>query len=335
LVLPREYLGRQLVPGAFRSMLMAAIRYQVPYQVTVVARDAGSGKSVTNSFYFRCGPQVTSTPAYGGVILGPSSTATFLANFRTAFAAVLARLNANYRTIEYNTVSLLGKRFSSPLFPILAEVNGPPVAISTPFPHGFVTGQSVIVAGVTTPPGVNGNWVITVISPTAFQLIGAIAAGAWSGDGTVQRIAGSVEFLAADKEVLVGVDAGLVAGDALPLFATSSVRRLNAGVGRQFRSRFSLSPMSEADGVDGAFTGTQQALMVTALTNFMVPVANGGSDATSGLMYHSAVSRRAAFALSSPFVESYLWCVTLASMVQQPNQGSLVRRKPRRTATIV
>jgi hypothetical protein len=143
-----------------------------------------------------------------------------------------------------------------------------------------------------------------------------------------------VQLLYADTEIITTSDPGGVLGDALPLFATSSIRRLNSGVGRQFRSRFSLSPMSEADVVNGGFTAAQKAVMVTALNGLNVSYANGGTDATSGNSNQVAFAKSVALTLPSPFGQSDTFTALISSYQQQRNTGSLTRRKPRLTSII-
>jgi hypothetical protein len=316
---------------------MAAIRYLVPYELSIQARDVGSGKPVTNIMYYICGLQNVAPPAYGAPIAGASSNGLLVTNLRALWAgAVLPRLNANYKVLQYVLRAIIGKRFATPSLAISALVTGTPTVITTAAPHGFSSGMTVSVSGVTLPVVTNGLWVITVLSSTSFSLNGSVSAGAWSGDGAVQEAGETLEFQYADLATYVPVaDIGGVVGDALPLFATSSVRRLNTGIGRHFRSRFSLSPMSEVDALDGGFTAAQKALMATALGAFNVSVSNGGSDASSSLMAQWAVSKRLAFTLPSPFTQSLTWTAFITNYVQQPNCGSLVRRKPRLTSVIV
>lgn len=314
---------------------MVAIRYNVPYEVTFIAKDLGSGKPITNKWYFRCGTQTVSPPAYGAPIAGASDGGTFLLNLLGAYGASICDvLNHNYQLIAGVLQAIIGKRYSTPLVPIISLAVGPPVTLTFGVPHGLASGQVVFIQGVTSPVLANGSWVITVTSPTSFTLNGAAFGGVWSGDGVAQLVNGRLEFLYADKVQILSGLVGLVAGDALPLFATSSIRRLNGGVGRNWRSRVSLSPMSEVDVVDGAFTSTQRGLMSTALTGWLSPVLNGGSDTGSRLMYHQAISKNLAFAAPSPFAAN-TFSQNVTSMGQQNNCGSLTRRKPKLTQTIV
>jgi hypothetical protein len=317
-------------------MTMASIRNLVPYEISVQATDLGSGKPVTNLFYMRSGADLGGVSPYDFPVLGPSSTATMLAAFKVLWeATVMTVLNANYKMKQYVMRAILGKRYGTPLIPISGMVTGTPVSISTAAPHGLSTGSQVSIQGVFTPAAVDANWTITVTTPTSFTLNGSAILGAWSGDGTVQLVSGKLEWLYADKETLVSAVVGSVAGDALPLFATASVRRLNSGIGRRFRSRFSLSPMSESDSVDGGFTVGRIAAINAAGVAFLVPILNGGTDADSKLMHHLACSKTTAFGLATPFTQSNTWTARVSAMTVQQNCGSLTRRKPRLTSIIV
>lgn len=314
---------------------MGAILYQVPYEVTFVAKDLGSGKPITNKWYYRCGAQLVSPPPYGGPLGGGADNLSFLTSCVAAYNASLAPLlNHNYSMTSAISQAIIGKRYSTPLRPIVALTPGTPVTINVGSPHGLLTGQTVVISGVTSPAIVNGNWVITVTSPTQFTLNGSSIAIAWSGDGMVQLVMGNLEFLYFDKVTLLTSVVGGVAGDSLPLFATSSIRRLNPGVGRHWRSRVSLSPMSEADVVDGGFTAGQKAAMATALNGWLISIANGGAAADSNFMFPQVISKSLAFAQASPFTFNN-FANNVISFHQQANCGSLVRRKPKLTAVIV
>jgi hypothetical protein len=316
---------------------MPSIRYLVPYEITVHAVDLASGKAISNNFYYRTNPQTTAAPSYGADIAGSGDEATFLGNFRSVFlSSLITRLNANYKVRDYTMRAILGKRYPSPLLVISSLLPGPPALVSTASAHGLTTGTVVLIQGVTAPALANGFWPVTVLSPFSFQLNGSTFGGVWSGDGVVQSSVGQLEFLFGDLlQTVPASDIGSVVGDALPVFATSSIRRLNNGVGRHFRSRFSMSPMSEVDALDGGFTAAQKALMATALSTFGAQIVNGGSDSTSRFSVPVVISKQLAFGQVSPFAASSPFVREVTAMVQQPNNGSLVRRKPKLTAAII
>lgn len=312
------------------------IRNRVPYEATIFATDLGSSKKITNRLYFRNQVQTIAPPGYGDPIAAGSSTTTLINAIRTQWlATIVPRLNANYQYNQIVMKAIVGKRYSTPFFTLLAVLPGTPITIKTTTPHGLSTGDIVFAQNFATVVGTDGTWAITVTASDTFTLNGSTGVGSWFGDGLIQVVDGSLEFLYNDLEsTIVGATAGGVVGDALPLFSTASIRRLNTGIGKHFRSRLSLSPMSEADSLDGGFTVAQKALMVTALNNFFTPILNGGTDATSGISQQVVVSKALAFATATPFAESTSWCKDITSFVQQRNMGSLTRRKPRLTSVI-
>jgi hypothetical protein len=316
--------------------MAVAIRYRTPYEVAIQARDLGSGKPVTNILYFRCQKQIVAPPAFGAPIAGPSDIATFaggvLANWE---ANVVPLLNANYKLIQYVFRAMLGKRYGTPIFPITALIPGTPIALTTGIPHGLNTGDTVSVQGVTSPAVANGQYTCTVTGPNALTLNGTSVVAVWSGDGYIQKVAGPLQIFYADKYTLSSTAVGGVVGDALPLFATLSVRRFNGGVGRHFRSRISLSPISESDGKDGTITPGVLTAFGVGLNLGVGDADNGGSDAGSKLMTDCVFSKAVAFSQASPWTQSDTFMFDETRMNPQPNTGSLVRRKPRLTAAIV
>lgn len=314
---------------------MATIRYRVPYEIAIRGMDSASGKPVVNLFYMRCGVQSGAPPAYGAPIAGGGSTATLLSNILTVWwVGVRNQLNNNYVQQSLTMRAIVGKRFSTPLFPIVALVTGAPVLVQTGSNHGFSTGNTVQITGVTTPGTVNGNWTITVTSPTTFTLNGSNIAGLWSGDGMVQRVQGVLQILYADTEVLLNSGTGLNPGEAAPLFCTASCRRLNNGVGRHFRSRVSLSPFSEADVNAGQLLSAYRAAVDTALEVDLAGFINGGTVSASDRSFPVVFARELALGLPSPFTQSDTWCADVTGWGVQPNCGSLTRRKPKLTAGI-
>lgn len=314
--------------------MAAAIRWRVPYRLVVKAADLGSSKIITNTFWYRAIGTAGPAPAYGTTLVG-SDILTFINNFITSYATIRALLNANYSTIEYIASALVGKRYSTPAVPIAGMASSLDLIIDTGFPHGLTTGNMVYVYGVTTPSGANGQWIVTVTSPTQFHLNGSAPGGIWSGDGFVQLAGGRMELLYSDATTVVASAVGGVAGDALPLFAAASVRRLNSGTGRNFRSRLSFSPMSESDSIDGGWTAGRRTAWATALgTFFSTDVLNGATDAGQAIMYDSVMSGTIALGKIAPFAESDSFCRSVTSFALQRNSGSIVRRKPRLTVPI-
>lgn len=315
---------------------MPPIRYRVPYEIAMKALDAGSGKKVTNIFYYTSGVQAVGAPAYGDPVSGPSDTITLLNSFYSVWLGnIMPLMSHNYTAQEVQVRAILGVRYSTPLIAVAALSLGTPIVVGTSTPHGFATGDFVWISGVTGSSSANGSWVITVLSPSTFSLNGSVGGGTWTGGGSAQLVSGSLEFLYADNTVTSGLsDVGGVAGDALPLYCTASCRRNNVGTGRHFRSRFSLSPLPEATSVDGGFTPTFKGNMGAALTQMVLPLTNGGDDAGSGVSFFYAVSRALALTQPSPFTSNFAWSKQVLSCTLQRNTGSLVRRKPKLTSII-
>jgi hypothetical protein len=313
---------------------MPAIKYRVPYEFTVNAVDLGRGKRTTNIYYLRTA-FATGTFAYADSLPG-SDTATLMTSVGGSYVLnILPVLNANYKLTSFVLRSILGKQYRTPFFPIAALVPGAPISISTMFPHNFVTGMYVYVRGVSGTVLANGVRQITVTSTTSFTLNGSNDAVAWGGDGEVQLASGPYQFSYGDTLITPQSSAGGVTGDAYALFATGSVRRLNVGVGKNFRSRISVSPFSESDIKDGAFTSARQSAINAAWAAWNVGYSNGGTDPIAGLSYHVAVSKKIAQTLPLIFPSDQPWTAGGVTFSLQPNTGSLVRRKPKLTAPIV
>jgi hypothetical protein len=135
-----------------------------------------------------------------------------------------------------------------------------------------------------------------------------------------------------DKETLSDTTIGGITLDSMPLFADASIVRANAGIGKSFRSRFSLAPIAETDVVDGTFSTSRQTAWNAALATFNDLFANGGSDtpAGSGVSHACAVSQKVAFQGVSPFVTSDGWTFAVQNYRLHPYMGSQTKRKPRR-----
>lgn len=312
------------------------IRYLVPYELAYHAIDLGSGKKITNVIYLRNTFQTVAPPAYGAPIAGPSSNDVLSANaLANWLVSIIPIMNANYKMIDLTMRSIVGKQYGTVKKLITALTAGAPGIVTTSGPHGFVTGDTVSISGVTAPPAANGLWVITVTAPDAFSLNGSIIPAGWTGDGYVQEASGNLQFVYGDKSVQISSAVGTVVGDALPLFACASVRRLSTGVGRNFRSRLSMSPVSESDSLDGGIIPARVTAINAGFANYLAsPFANGGTDPTSGFSTLLAVSKKIAFTMASPFVTQSPWSAAVTLFSVQRNLGSLVRRKPKLTTPI-
>lgn len=63
-----------------------------------------------------------------------------------------------------------------------------PTVITTETPHSLTTGWSVVIAGTTTTPTVNGTQVVTVTSPTTFTVPVNVTAGQADVAGTITLV---------------------------------------------------------------------------------------------------------------------------------------------------
>lgn len=312
------------------------VLWGVPYQVTIRATDLGSGKPVSNSWFLRADGSSGPLPVYGQPVAGGGDLNEVLTTFISAWDIIRGLLNHNYSTLDFTVRSIIGKKFVSPVNAIASLVSGVGVIVNTGTPHFLVTGQTVQIIGVTTPAAANGVWVITVTSPTQFTLNGSLPFLTWSGDGYWQMGTGEMDLLYGDSLTVASIATGGIAGDALPLFNTASVRRLNSGVGRHFRSRMSLSPMSESDSLDGGWITATKTAWATGLAAFKAAiVTNGSTDPGQDIMSDYIISPTLALGLVSPFTQAESWTKPVNSLALQRNAGSLVRRKPRLTAPIV
>lgn len=313
---------------------MAEIRYRTPYMVTLSGSDRASGKPIRNILYYRSGPTVSGV-TYGQPLVGTSQDyflTQLVAKINTYWAPVQPD---NVRWTNLRMEALNGRQFVTPQVGISAIAFGATVAvIATTGPHGLSDGGVANISGVTSPAGLNGSKVAAVVDDHIFEVPFA-PAGAWSGDGAVQTTGGTQEWLFVDRfEKNFTVD-GSVNADALPLFSTASVRRLNSGVGRAWRSRISVSPIPETHWTDG----TMQAAGVTPWTDWQTQMllkifAVAGATLEEDKMYPAVVARSVAFTQASPFQESATWCRDVTAWDVRENNGSLIRRKPRLTQSI-
>jgi len=315
--------------------MAANIRYRVPYEMVMAADDLSSGKPVRNIFYLRNASHTAPAPGYGTFLPG-SDLATLVTNVYNQWnALIMNNLNANYKAASLTAQAIIGKRYATPFLPMANVIAGTPVQVETSFPHGLLTGDVVSIAGVTGPTGVNGLWIITVITATRFSLDGSTAAGAWTFDGSLQLASGQLQWLYTDKHVKIVSDTGLSVGDMLPLFVTGSVRRLNGGVGRNFRSGLRVSPYSELHQNEGKWDPVVKAAIQTNFTTFLTQAyLNGATDPNAAESYHWVISKAIAFTKASPFTEADSFTASVTGAEFRPNTGSLVRRKPKLGAPI-
>lgn len=308
--------------------MAANVKNGVPYEVRINAVDLNSGKLLSNILYLK---YYTNTLAYGDSIAG-TTLDTVVANVAAVWTLrVTPNLSIGYKGRDITCRSITSRRFPTPFVGIVGTVFVVgTVTIFTSAPHGLSNGDAVSITQ-TLPDaillGVQGP--VTVINPTQFQFPYSGIAGTVTS-GQVQVVRGSQEFVYTDQEQAVYTDAGLVGGDACPLFNSASVRRFNTGSGRNWRSRISLSPIAESSQVNGRFAGPYLTNIRADMNALFTTTISGGLQ----VLTPQAISRNLAFAVPTPFGESDTWTRPCTGGTVQPNLGSVVRRKPRLTAAI-
>ena len=110
-----------------------------------------------------------------------------------AYGAGATTLVANVQSLRQtelvNTVDdpqMLG----APTYYVADATDASPVVLATTTPHGFTTGQTVSVVGVTGNAGANVVTTVTVVDSTHLSLDGSTGTGAYAGGGTVSLAVG-------------------------------------------------------------------------------------------------------------------------------------------------
>jgi hypothetical protein len=303
------------------------IMTRVPYEVTLFATDTKSGKSISNTLYYK----TIGIGTYGSSI-GGTDQATFQAAVLARWTTfILAVLSSHYVMSSIRSRAITGWKWGSPL---RGWIGSSPsltfTSIATATAHGFTSGNVVQLngsIGATVVAGVYGP--ITVTGPNTFTIPVVLASGAVTS-GTAQEVLGGTEFTYSNNLETTDTSAGSMPGEAAPLFCSASVRRLNAGVGRNWKSRISLSPFSESQVLNGKFEAAAFTAIQTA-----VDALNNQEDGGGGFfLYPIVVSKALAFMQPVIFPESTAWTERVTDFSARPNMGSLTSRKPRLTATI-
>lgn len=299
---------------------------QVPYEVLVLARDAKSGKRVSNTLYY-------ADPTAGGygATLGGSSQASFLTNVINRWVNfVVPVLSINYTLVSFRCRAIMGWRFPTPQTVVVGVTPGLTfTSIATAGTHGLVNGDAVSISGTAGVTGLNNYWVpVTVTSSTTFT-IPAVLTGTLSVFGLVQKIEGEQELEYQDNLEVTDTTVGGIAGEAIPLYCAASVRRLNNGVGRNWRSHISLGPLGESQNENGKFA----AAAFTAFETGVDALNNSETNDVTN-MYPIVVSKTLAFQQQTPFLDSVSWIRYTTDFATRRNLGSVVARKPKLTSTI-
>jgi len=301
---------------------------QVPYECTLAATDTKSGKPITNILYYR---DLNPGGIYAAPIVG-SDQATFNAALLAAWTGnILSVLSSHYVMTSLRTRAIVGWKWGTPLRDLAGSTPSLTfTSLTTGQPHGFTSGNAVAVLGTAGVTGLNGvHGPITVTSANQFTIPVALT-GTLSVQGTVQEVLNDKDFTYANQLETADTSAGSKTGEAAPLFCSASVRRLNTGVGRNWKSRISLSPFAEDQVENGKFSTTALTAIQTAVDFLNNSLGAGGGQS----MWSHVVSRQLAFLEATPFTNSTQWSTQVTDFQAQPNMGSIVSRKPRLTSTI-
>lgn len=319
----------------------AFIKYRVPYEVTVKGVDAASGKDIANVFYYRCGVQAVAPPAYGTDI--PNTDTDFFASALRLDAwntDIFPLMSVNYHPTQWEVKEITGWTTLGPAVPIQDASNATPIQITTVNPHGLLTGQSVTVSGAAGNTAANGAWVVTKVNNRTFTLNGSGGNGAYvpfSGVFSVSVTAPRFTYGGIGiYESITGF--GTVAGDAIQLVSTMSVRKLTPNAGRKWRGGTRWSPIAESDNVNGTCTDARHAIRVANLEHFRatgISTLAGGGGANQENMFLGFVSKNLAFSQPTPFTTDATWFAFCSAYLPRQNEGILRRRKPKLTAPII
>ncbi|MGI5520354.1 hypothetical protein ACQEUX_05300 [Micromonospora sp. CA-259024] len=92
--------------------------------------------------------------------------------------------------------------FSRPVATVAANGSGG-VRVTTSAPHGWETGDRITVTDVTGSTEANGKWRISVVSETAFDLVGVTFSRAYAGGGTAYRHGTGINIRSTASRVVV------------------------------------------------------------------------------------------------------------------------------------
>lgn len=319
--------------------MAAPIGYRALYQVVMKGIDLKSGKPISNQYFLRSGQATGTPPAFDTPISG-SSISTVNANFNTRYVAnIVNRLNVNYQQVSCTVRKIIGWKYSTPFFPIIA---GAPTLTTTHFSVAgvlpFSSPSFVYLAGMTGASAANGHtFTATPVSLNEFTVNVDTTADPWTSGGFMQQVGGSLGWQFSDLDAQAVSDVGQEPGEALPLFSDVSGRRLGSTVGKPWQGRNSYAPVSESDQLNGKLTSGALTNWQTAMTSLIAILSNGGStgDDRDFMVFFNA-SFKVALTQTSPFTDFSVSDFTsvVSAHFPQPNLGSLVKRKPRLTSVI-
>lgn len=308
---------------------MAFVLEGMVYEWKAIARDLKSGKGILNTLYYRHGDGVTD---YGQPIAGSNDATMENDIYDLWLNQIMPRLSVNYELTNHQMRAISGRTWPTPVVGIAGAIfNAASTVIVTTTPHGLDEGDAVEIDGVTTPVEMNGSFTVnSVSSPNKYTILVPFAAP-YAGPGTQQKIEGSQRYTYSTNLEVALIVVGGAAGEATPNFVSVDMRRPSGRSGKNWRSRLSLSPISEAQQENGKLEATAYGGFVTA----------GAAIGTSGVAigdgsnaYPVAVSKQLAFQQPKVFTQSATWSSKTTAWLPRPNTGSIVSRKPRLTTVI-
>jgi hypothetical protein len=230
------------------------VRNLVPYEVVFKAEDLASGKPISNTRYVRSDD---SGGPYGADIAGSDITTfltAMLTQWTTGATSMLDNLSANYSMISITARAIMGHGYPSAELACGATLGATTVTFTTASPNLLAPGDIVLVSGFTSPVDLNQSYEVQSIIDAFSFVVNNATVGPVVGTGTVQLARGRHTFRYVDSVEIFDASVGQVAGDALPLFNDYSIRRINTGVGRNWKSRISVAIVAEDDQVCVQFT---------------------------------------------------------------------------------
>lgn len=303
------------------------MRARVPYEVTILAADTQSGNRISNILYYK----TVGGGAYGGPVAS-TDIATFLASVKARWLLMIdAIFSTHYVLVSFRARAIYGWKWATPFFAVVGATPSLTfTSITTGSPHDFSTGDAVTISETVGVTGLNAVFSpITVTGATTFTIPVALS-GTLSLTGYVQRVAGQRDWDYVDNLEVTDSTAGGIPGECVPLAIAASCRRLNGGVGRNWRSHLSLGPIPEDDQQDGRF---KDASYTTWQTN--VDLLNNGEDCGgSNTAYPCVVSKSLGLIQPTPFTESTSWSQLTTDHTLRKVLGTCVSRKPKLTAVI-
>jgi Tc toxin complex TcA C-terminal TcB-binding domain/Neuraminidase-like domain len=236
-------------PGSLADM---AILFAISQALDVVSRFGMSGSTLV---------QLAQAPAASGTAVAAAAAAAAMGVFQSQYASnmwlgAVQTVEDKLRQMRRDAAVayILGSGASS----VAGASNGSPIVINTVAPHGLQTGMQVSIAGALGNTAANGQFGVTVNTPTVFALNGSAGNGAWTGGGTISPLVSSVAVTQATN--------------ATPIVITTA-----APHGFASGARVSVDAVQGNTAADGVFTVT-----VGSPTTITLEGSEGNGNWTAG-----------------------------------------------------